>query len=176
MSKQNPITLDYNASVPMDQSAHLHVNEPAPPDLPVFVDYVPSVGKIKNMAKSAKRTADSPVDVAINGSDYVPSSVVEEVKKKRKEIIKNYAKKIFDDDEKRRKAWDDAKQIVMKMTETEKQTPSKAQNEALKLLSGGTRPPITIEQAVARAREQLNEEFKMDSIENHLTPRAQNGS
>lgn len=169
MAKANPITLDYGASVPeTDGKPILRVNEPPPPDLPQFVDYVPSAGKIKNMAQFVKKAPSGPPDIAISGSDYVPSSIVEEVKKKRKEIIKNYAKKLYDEDKKRRDAWEAAQQIVTKMTVADKNMPTKEQEAAIKLLSSGTRPPLTVEQAVARAREQLNEEFKMEDIQTHL--------
>lgn len=164
MSK--PITLDYDARVPMEERAPISINDKPVKDLPTFQDYIPSHAKLKQMASDVKVKRQNPHEAAIGGSDFVPSELTKAVKDKRREEIKAKAKALYESEAAFREHYLKAKKVVDKLTAQETQSPNEENRQYMSVIKG--RSPLTPEQCVMKVKEQLNEEYKFDSLEGIL--------
>lgn len=163
-------SLDYDASVPMDEAAPITVKHVEL--VKSFEDYTPPPGLLesKEMKEEGERhkqrvaamnnfsTLDEPHLPVVKGQgghliemDFMGSEEYKSHKAQADKAIRDLAKQLYDSEEEYRDEWRKAKELVDSTPKKELENPtSKELRFALKLLD--RTPPITKREAVERAK------------------------
>lgn len=146
------VSLDYNASVPMEVKSTISVGPLAPLSVAKDRDFIPSKEKLADMAGNPIKPVRSlsMTDVVQDGADFQTSQATAEHAARRKELIKKLAQELWDSQAVYRKEYAKAKEVVEALTATQLEDPDKEQRKALAIVA--KRPPLTKEEAVAKAK------------------------